>query len=151
MWGIKTVIVSEHERALLFRDGDFVRVLMPGRHRLVSLWPLQRVEVEVFDLTSPEFEHERGDFLVRAHPELRGVHFDVVETSEREVAVVRIDGQVKHVVEPADRRIFWRSVHQLDVERFDIGTEFALGAEAASLVRQLSIFDLKALGRSILF
>lgn len=42
-------IVRKHERALLFRDGDFAGFLEPGVHRFVTV--LHKYTIERFDLT----------------------------------------------------------------------------------------------------
>ncbi len=151
MWMIKTVDVAEHERALLFRNGQFARVLRPGRHRLVAFRPRKRFRVETFDLTNPVFDYRLGEFLVNAHPELRQDVFEVIETGETEVALVRVDGRVREIVAPAARRILWRGVHRIEVERFDIAETFEVGDEAMSLIRQLALVDRATLAEAISF
>lgn len=151
MWMIKTVAVAEHERALLFRDGRFERVLGPGRHRVVSIRPSARIRVDEFDLTDLVFVHPLADFLVNTYPKLREDVFEVVETGDAEVAVVRADGQVHEVVAPASRRIFWRGAYRVDVERFDIAETFEVVGDVASLIRQLALVDRTALAAAISF
>lgn len=151
MWMIKTVDVAEHERALLFRNEQFERVLRPGRYRLASLRPDKRLRVEKFDLTAPFFEHRLGEFLVNAHPALREDVFEVVETGEAEIALVRIDGRVREIVAPAARRILWRDAHRIEIERFDIAESFEVGDDATSLIRQLALVDRAKLVETISF
>lgn len=149
MWMIKTVDVAEHERALLFRNEQFERVLRPGRYRLVSIRPGKRIRLEKFDLTNPVFDHRLGEFLVNAHPELRQDVFEVVETGESEVAIIRINGRVREILSPAARRILWRGVHRIEVERFDIAAGFEVGDKALSLIRQLALVNRAALAETI--
>ena len=72
-------IVRKHERALLFRDGDFVKFLEPGVYRYITL--MHRYAVERFDLSQPAFENRLSDFLVEAYPRDVERYFDVVETA----------------------------------------------------------------------
>ena len=63
MFGFKRVTIAQHERGLVFRERSFETVLEPGVHWMFD--PLQRREVQRYDLTVPEFEHARVDFLVK--------------------------------------------------------------------------------------
>ena len=56
------VIVRKHERALLFRDGDFVKFLEPGVYRFATV--LHTYTVERFDISTPLFGHRLQDFLI---------------------------------------------------------------------------------------
>ena len=61
-FGFKTLQVNKGETALLLRNGDFVRVLPPGRHR-VRAWG------DALELLRPAaqgvaFEHPLADYAV---------------------------------------------------------------------------------------
>ena len=59
------IIVRKHERALLFRDGDFVKFLEPGVYRFGYF--LHEYVVERFDISTPLFGHRLQDFLIKEH------------------------------------------------------------------------------------
>ncbi len=111
-------IVRKHERALLFRDGDFVKFLEPGVYRYVTL--LHRYTVERFDLTVPAFAHRLQDFLVEEYGAETERYFDVVTTGANELAVVYHDERVTLIMAPATRHLFTRGVRKLRVERYEI-------------------------------
>ncbi len=111
-------IVRKHERALLFRDGDFVKFLEPGVHRFVTV--LHTYTVERFDITVPVFGHRLQDFLIEKYPRQVERMFDVVATDENEIAVVYHDGRVTLIMAPATRHLFAKGVHKIRVERIDI-------------------------------
>ena len=111
-------IVRKHERALLFRNGDFVKFLEPGVYRFVTV--LHNYTVERFDITVPLFAHRLQDFLVEKYPRQVERFFDVVATNEDEIAVVYHDGRVTLVMAPATRKLFAKGVHKIRVERFEI-------------------------------
>ncbi len=111
-------IVRKHERALLFRDGDFVKFLEPGVHRFVTV--LRNITVERFDLTVPVWAHRLQDFLVERYAEDVARYFDVVDTGKDEIAIVFHDEKVTLVLAPATRKLFTKGVHRIRVERFPI-------------------------------
>ncbi len=111
-------IVRKHERALLFRDGDFVKFLEPGVYRYVTV--LHTYAIERFDITVPAFAHRLQDFLVEKYPQDVERYFDVVETEKNEIAIVYHNDRITLVMAPATRKLFTKGVHRIRVERIDI-------------------------------
>ena len=114
----KKFIVRKHERALLFRDGDFVKFLEPGVYRYLTI--LHRYTIERFDLTEPAFEHRLADFLVETYPEDVERLFEVVATNAQEIAVIHHNHRVTDVMGPAERKLFAKGVYAIHVDRFEI-------------------------------
>ena len=96
------VNVRKHERALLFRDGDFVKFLEPGVYRFVTV--LHKYTLVRFDITDLVFTHPLEDFLIEKYEEDVKGHFDIVETGADEVAVVYHDNRITAVMTPAPAR-----------------------------------------------
>src|SRR5215471_16543099 len=92
MFAIKRVTIAQHERGLVFRNRSFETILEPGVYRIFD--PLKRTEVQVYDLTVPEFEHPRVDFLVKEARETIAKYFTIAEMSDREAGVVLKNGKV---------------------------------------------------------
>ncbi len=111
-------IVRKHERALLFRDGDFVKFLEPGVHRFVTV--LHKYTVDRFDITVPIFGHRLQDFLIEKYPRQVERYFDIVATDENEIAVVYHNDNVTLIMAPATRHLFAKGVHKIRVERINI-------------------------------
>ena len=111
-------IVRKHERALLFRNGDFVKFLEPGVHRFGTF--LHAYTVERFDISTPLFGHRLQDFLIEKYPRQIERHFDVVKTDENEIAVVYHNDNVTLIMAPATRHLFTKGVHEIRVEHIDI-------------------------------
>jgi regulator of protease activity HflC (stomatin/prohibitin superfamily) len=126
----KRITVAQHERGLLFRDRSFEAVLEPGVHWI----PRSRTEVQVYDLTVPEFEHPRVDFLVQDARETVEKHFIVVELADREVGLVYKNGKISGVLAPGKRQLYWRGPIDVRVEVLDIRKEFELAPELAKLL-----------------
>ena len=112
-----TVVVKDDERALLARDGKFVRVLEAGRHRIVD--PLRRLSAETFKIVRAEIAWDRYATLAAANAETAAAHFVTVQTGAGEVAIVSFDGVPTHLVAPWQSRAFWKGVTKVDVEKID--------------------------------
>jgi len=112
------ILVRKHERALLFRDGDFVKFLEPGVYRFGTL--LHNYTVERFDITATLFGHRLQDFLIEKYPRQVERIFDVIVTDENEIAIVHHNDRVTLVMAPATRHLFAKGVHKIRVERIEI-------------------------------
>ena len=84
----KRVTIAQHERGLVFRNRSFKSILEPGVYRIFD--PLNRVEVQIYDLTVAEFEHPRVDFLVKEARATIEQYFMIVELGDREVGVGKL-------------------------------------------------------------
>ena len=82
---IKRVAVAQHERALVWKNKTFAGVLEPGKHWLIA--PMSDVAAQLCDLTVPEFEHARVDFMLKEARETMEKYFDIVELTDSEVVL----------------------------------------------------------------
>ncbi len=132
MFGVKRVTIAQHERGLKFRNRSFKTILEPGVYGIFD--PLKRTEVQVYDLTVPEFEHARVDFLVRDARATMERYFTIVELGDREVGVVYKNGRVAGLLAPGKRQLYWRGPIEVRVEKYDIAKEFELPKELAKVL-----------------
>jgi regulator of protease activity HflC (stomatin/prohibitin superfamily) len=132
MFAIKRITIAQHERGLLFRNRSFEAVLEPGVHRIFD--PLKRSEVQVYDLTVPEFEHPRVDFLLEEARETVEKYFTVVQIGSSEVGVVYKSGKVSGVLAPSTRQLYWRGAIEVRVNRYDISRDFELPKDLAKVL-----------------
>jgi regulator of protease activity HflC (stomatin/prohibitin superfamily) len=132
MLGMKRITIAQHERGLLFRNRSFAAVLEPGVHWIFD--PLRRTEVQTYDLTVPEFEHPKVDFLLAAAGTAITTHFQVVELEDREVGLVYKNGKIAGVLPPGKRQLYWRGPVEVAVVRYDISKEFEIPAGIAKVL-----------------
>lgn len=124
--------VNKDERGLLFRKGDFVRVLRPGDHWVFD--PFARVKVEKFALDKPFFDHRLAEYIRKAEPELVAEEFHMVELGATEAGLRYENGVLVEVLAPDTRRLYWKGFVDVHVEKVDV----AGGAEIdADLARRL--------------
>jgi len=106
--------VREHERGLLFEDGDFKAVLRPGRR---FVWdPLLKVSVDVVSVREVWLDHKDLDVIAKSGA--LGGEARVVDLQDHERAVVWVDGRVEAVLKPGLYAL-WTVFHDVRVEVFD--------------------------------
>ena len=132
MIGIKRIIVAQHERGLMFRERSFETVLEPGVHYLFD--PLNRVAVQLCDLSVPEFEHPRVDFMVKEARALVEKYFTIVELADTEVGLVYKNEKLSGVLAPGARQLYWRGPIEVRVEKQNLGKDFELPKNVARVL-----------------
>jgi regulator of protease activity HflC (stomatin/prohibitin superfamily) len=131
---IKRLVVAQYERALVWKNKSFTGVLEPGAHWMVD--PFNRVAVQSYDLTVPEFEHPRADLLISEARPVVEKFFQVVELGEREVGLVYKQGLLAGVLPPGKRQLYWRGPVDVRIDKIDIG-DSATGFEVPVSVAKL--------------
>ena len=102
---------------------------VPGTRNVSHYFGLRsRYAVECFDLSVAAFEHRLADYLVEAERAEIDRLFHVVETNADEVALVYLNERVSAVLGPAERKLYWKGVVNVRVERFDLNEGIALDA-----------------------
>ena len=132
MLGVKRIAIAQHERGLVFRNRSFKTVLEPGVYRIFD--PADRTQVQVSDLTVPEFEHARVDFLVKEARATMEKYFTIVELCDREVGLVFKNGKISGVLAPGKRQLYWRGPIEVRVEKQDIGKDFEIAKDLAKIL-----------------
>ncbi|MCA9253225.1 MAG: slipin family protein [Phycisphaerales bacterium] len=115
MFGVTRI--KSYEKGLLFRHGDFVRLLDPGQYRLWSrLWSASRERIERVSTLESKFEHKLLDLLVKNRGLSEAVQ--LVELADHERALIWKDGRLAYIVGPG-RHAFWNEPYRIEVEVFD--------------------------------
>jgi regulator of protease activity HflC (stomatin/prohibitin superfamily) len=139
---IRWVKVRRFERGLLFREGDFVRLLGPGRHFFFD--PLFRIRVDKVSVRDVMLEHDDLEVIVKSGR--LGTEARVLDLKDHERAVVWVDGRVDGVLAPG-LHVLWTAFHDVRVEVFD---GRAVRFEHEELAHVLGVRGAAALLRSIL-
>jgi regulator of protease activity HflC (stomatin/prohibitin superfamily) len=116
-----TVTVRDDERAFLYRDGRFERLLEPGRFRTLDFGG--HLTSEVVKVVRAEFPAERARLFEKTQPDLASKHFVLVQPSSTEVAIVSFDGEPKHVALPNTTRAFWKTLTLVEVDMIDTASD----------------------------
>ena len=111
---IHYIKIRSYEMGLVFRAGEFERLLAPGRHFLFD--PLLRLRVEIVSQRSPWLVHEQLDLIVKSGA-LAG-RAVVLDLKDYERALVWIDGRFSHVLPPG-LYAYWLGVREVRTEIVD--------------------------------
>lgn len=116
--------VKKHERALLFKRGDYVRCLKSGKHRFN---PFVRYSVAVLDMMKPFDVPGRSIDLFLGDEELKK-ELHIVDVGDNKVAVHLENGIITGVLGKPGRYAFWKGIVEhsfivADVSSPEIGPE----------------------------
>lgn len=111
---LKRVHVRSYERGLLFRDGEFIEVMQPGKRWFID--PIDRVEADVVSLRDVWLMHPKLDVIVKAG--LLGAEVQVLEPKDHERVLVWLDGRFDRIV-GGGRYVLWTGFREVKTEVFD--------------------------------
>jgi regulator of protease activity HflC (stomatin/prohibitin superfamily) len=132
MFGMKRIVIAQHERGVYLKDRSIVKILEPGIYHVLDLFG--RVGVEVHNLTVPEFNHPYVDVLVKENRELVDKYFQFIELGEYEVGLVYKNGKLNGVLKPGTRQLYWQGPVEVKVEVLNIEQDFAVPKAKVGLI-----------------
>jgi len=128
----KRIVIADHEKVIISRRGRVRGILDSGAHR-IFLAPGVPLEMERHDTRVALFESEWTEYLLAYRPDLIRRYFVVITTTEVEVGMVYVDGELVKVLPPANCALFWRDAGTVTAELVTVI------AEADSLVDSLPV------------
>lgn len=114
--GYERLTLSETERAIHLYKGEIVGILGPGEHLLTNR--RNRLAVERFSLTTPEFKSRLERPLFDKLPDVADAHLTTVQTGAEDVAVIERDGAIYMVLGPDTRLVLWTDAGPWTVTRY---------------------------------
>lgn len=139
MFWIKQVVIGDGERALLYRNRRFERVLTPGVYRFFD--PFGRLQVNVYDITAPAYVGKDIDSLTARLGERLDEHFMLVDLGMQELGLVLRNGKIEDVLAPGSRALYWTGLVQVEVQRISLTPGLEMAAEAAQRLRQIGLLE----------
>lgn len=117
---IRKVRIRQFERGLLFRYGEYQRLLGPGAHRIWSrLWSRTRATIEVVNTLETRFEHPMLEAILNAGDPALVASIEVLNLADNQRAIIWRDGRFYTIV-GSGRHAFWKSPYALTIEVFDV-------------------------------
>jgi len=116
--------VKKDERALLFRKGDFVKILNAGDYTFFD--PLKRLSIEKFALAKTHFDHRLADYLLKVESEVAASEFNVIELGADESGLRYENGVLVEVLAPNTRRLYWKGYIDVRFEIVNISENFTV-------------------------
>jgi regulator of protease activity HflC (stomatin/prohibitin superfamily) len=143
---VQRIHIRKNERGFLLRNGDFERILQPGRHWLITGW--DRLTVEKASLEQSLLTGPFADMLLALEPKTVAEHFVRVELTETEVGLRHENGVLAEVLAPGTRRLYWKAYHTVRVTVIDIRDEAAVPKDLLPLFTQTNLRMRPTLGLS---
>ncbi|MBX2859266.1 MAG: slipin family protein [Cellvibrionaceae bacterium] len=144
----KTINIADNQKALLYRNDCFARVLEPGRHRIETL--SGELRLETYDITRVVFDHKNAKFLMNAHANKLSAFLERVELTDTQVGLVYRDRHLADVLAPGSFYAFWKNVEQVRIEIIDIDEDYQIDEKLIGLLaRGLKVGDSKEVIRAI--
>ena len=113
----KRVTVGDQERLLMARNGRFAAILRPGDYQFTAL---DTIEIEKHDIRDLVFRSLWFSFLIENRPDVIKRHFVKIETSDTQVGLVYVNGNLYEVLTPAKRLLLWREAATVSAEMVDV-------------------------------
>ena len=114
MFMLKRFKIHSYEAGLLFYDGEFKGLLVPGTHWRFD--PLGKTKVDIVSQRDPWLVHDKLDLIVKS-----GVLADraiVLDLDDHQRALVWIEGRFSHIL-PAGLYAYWTGQKKVRVEIVD--------------------------------
>lgn len=131
-----TIRLSDTQRAFLFKDGRFERVLESGKHRV---WHQgSKIDVEQYDITDSQgiALDERLRHIISLYPQAFAKHLKMIETNEQQMALVYQRGLLQTVLPPKTATAFWQVKADMDIQIIDLNHAGRLPDEVAALLHE---------------
>jgi regulator of protease activity HflC (stomatin/prohibitin superfamily) len=133
----KRVTIKKNERGILLRNGDFDRILKPGRYWLFK--GLDTLRVDTFAIDQTAFAHGLADYFLAKEPEVVAEEFVRAELTETQVGLRLENGVLVEILAPATRRLYWKGLVDVRIEVLEIAETFELTAALAQRLTQTQL------------
>jgi len=136
--------IRSFELGLLYKDGEFVRVLEPGIHRVFDVFG--RVHVDVVSTRAPWLEREDLDVILKSGA-LDG-RVEVFDLADHERALAWVDGRFDRVLKPGLHAAF-TGYRKVAVETVDAREVLLRHADLKTIVDATEYYDEEPIGLSV--
>lgn len=129
---MRKVKVNAYQAALVFKNGEYQRLLMAGTY-----WFWKNERIQMYDITKPFIAPVELNILLQ--DEMLADILQVVEVKDNEIVLQYENGLLKQVL-TAGRYTYWKSVVQYDFVKADIGRiEIPASIDSAVLWNKLLV------------
>ncbi|SDE79926.1 slipin family protein [Sporomusa acidovorans] len=146
------ITIKDHERGLLFKDGNYKEVLKPGKHFIL---PFSETKIEILDITKP-FYVEGYDIDIFLKDENLCKELDVINIGDQELVFHFIDEKFQEVI-GTGKYAFWNILKKhtfniVDVSNPEIAVHIDRNLLARPQLRAYSaIYDIEPYMKGVLY
>jgi regulator of protease activity HflC (stomatin/prohibitin superfamily) len=144
---IRKVVIGDAERGLVYRNRRFERVLTPGVHRLRALF--DQLEVQLFNIAEPAYAGNDVEALVATLGNQLDETFLLADIGAQELGLVLKAGRVQDVLLPGSRRLYWRGLVPVEVQKLSLAEGLEIEPGLAQRLRQLGLLEKLAVASTV--
>jgi regulator of protease activity HflC (stomatin/prohibitin superfamily) len=134
---LKRFVVKKNERGVLLRDGDYERILNPGRHQFFD--PLNRLSCTTWKTDTVMSDWELVDYLDVNEKTTVEENFETMLTAEDEAGLRYENDMLVEILPPGSRRVFWKGVCKHRLEKVSLQDEYCLPQKLAARLQRPSL------------
>ncbi len=134
MFSLNKVNIRKTERAILFRNGDFERVLTPGKYSFPAFF--DKISVERHEMAQPLFVGNGCDYLLATPTDAANEYFVRVELNDMEAGLLYENDTLVELLAPATRRLYWKTSSNVRVDKVALTDEGELSRELVAKITQ---------------
>jgi len=131
------IAVKENEKALIYKDEKFEKILSTGVHKLFHLFQNYRVE-RVETHAHGIINSLKAEQLYKNNPTLIEELFNVVKLEEHERAYVWLDGKFIELLETGALSLYWKE-YDVKVEKVDVQKSYLVEKRHQRILNNLNI------------
>ena len=131
---INRIVIAQHERGLVLKDKQIHEILMPGVYwRFISAKQIQIVNARYDEIKNDavlrlvESESERDKQLVEKH-------FDVLDLSETEIALLYQRKALRQVLKSGTRQVFWKGFGERSISVIDTKDNYRVDKSLVNVI-----------------
>ena len=131
---INRIVIAQHERGLVLKDKQIHEILMPGVHwRFISAKQIQLVNARYDEIKNDavlrlvDSESEQDKQLVEKH-------FDVLDLSETEIALLYQRKALRQVLKSGTRQVFWKGFGERSISVIDTKDNYRVEKSLVNII-----------------
>ena len=131
---INRIVIAQHERGLVLKDKQIHEILMPGVYwRFISAKQIQLVNARYDEIKNDavlrlvDSESEQDKQLVEKH-------FDVLDLSETEIALLYQRKALRQVLKSGTRQVFWKGFGERSISVIDTKDNYRVEKSLVNII-----------------
>jgi len=131
------IAVKEYEKALIYKDEKFEKVLDTGVHKVFHIFQnyrVERVEAQAYGIINSI----KSELLYKNNPIQIEEQFNVVKLEEHERAYVWLDGKFIELLDAGALRLYWKE-YDVKIEKVDVRKSYIVEKRHLLILNKLNI------------
>ena len=128
------VRVKESEKALIYKDEKFVKLLDTGVYKLINI--LRKYRVEKVDKISNGISGDKAKLLYKNFTKEVEEYFNVVDLKDYERAFVKVDGKFSELLPLGAIKLYFKELN-IELEVVDVRSNYQLSKEQVEYIKLL--------------